>query len=445
MDNKLQRKAGIKVGIIGLGTVGCGVIEVLRRNELAIMQRAGQPIFVNGICARDKNKPRQIKMDNIPYYDCAQALIESSDIDVVVELIGGVTDAKDYVLKALACHKPVVTANKALIAEHGNAIFEMAKKQDGIIGFEAAVGGGIPIIKTIREGLGGNRIQAIAGIVNGTCNYILTKMREEGCDFETALQEAKAKGFAEADPSFDILGTDAAHKLAILAATAFGTALDYKNISYEGIDQIALKDIEYAKDLGYELKHLALAKETKEGIELHVHPTFIPRRHMLAHVEGVMNAILIQANALGPNLYYGAGAGSEATASAVVADLLDVARMMGGSEKQRVPYLAFHTMSDSKVCPIEKVVSAYYIRLEVKDKPGVLAEITRILAECEISIESFVQKKSLTESFVPILAIIQPTQTHYFLKAKKQIEALESVHGSMVAIRLDNLEFQGCL
>lgn len=451
MNNKSNKPQGIRVGILGLGTVACGVIEVLRRNQLEISRRAGQPIFVNGVCAKDKNKIRSVNLDNIPYYDSAQALIHSPEIDIVVELIGGCLDAKEYILSTLACHKPIVTANKALLAEHGNEIFKMAQAQDGIVGFEAAVAGGIPIIKTIREGLGGNRIQGIAGIINGTSNYILTKMRDEGCDFQAALAQAQIKGYAEANPALDISGNDAAHKLAILAANAFGISLKYKEVFCEGIDHIDRLDIIYAKDLGYELKHLALAKAMKNGIELRVHPTFIPRTHMLAHVDGVMNAVLVQANALGPTLYCGAGAGSEASASAIVADLLDVARMIGAAPSQRVPYLAFYNsidISESRICPIEEVVSAYYVRLQVEDKPGVLAQITRIFADCNISIESFVQKNHFkqpsTTQYVPIIIVIQPTVTYDFLKAKKQIENLESVKGKMVSIRLDNLEFEGC-
>lgn len=448
MNGKLQDK-GIRVGILGLGTVACGVIEVLRRNQSEITRRAGQPIFVNGVCARDKNKVRSVNLDNIPYYDSAQALIHSPQIDIVVELIGGCEDAKEYILSALACHKPIVTANKALIAEHGNEIFKMAQMQDGIVGFEAAVAGGIPIIKMIREGLGGNRIQAIAGIINGSSNYILTQMRDEGCDFKAALAQAQIKGYAEADPGLDISGKDAAHKLAILAANAFGISLKYTEVYCEGIEHIDRIDIVYAKDLGYELKHLGLAKAMKNGIELRVHPIFIPHTHMLAHVDGVMNAVLIQANALGPTLYYGAGAGSEATASAIVADLLDVARMRGAPASQRVPYLAFYNSSKSTICPIGEVVSAYYIRLQVEDKPGVLAQITGIFADYNISIESFVQKKyfkqQMTTQYVPIIIVIQPTITSDFLKAKKQIENLESVSGEMVAIRLDNLNFEGCV
>lgn len=444
MNNKSQ---GIRVGILGLGTVACGVIEVLRRNKLEISRRAGQPIFVNGVCAKDKHKIRSVNLDNIRYYDSAQALIHSPQIDIVVELIGGCTDAKEYILSALACHKPIVTANKALLAEYGNEIFEKAQVQDGIVGFEATVAGGIPIIKTIREGLGGNRIQAIAGIINATSNYIFTKMRDEGCDFKGALAQAKAKGYAEADPTLDISGQDAAHKLAILAANAFGIPLKYKAVFCEGIQEIDLIDMVYAKELGYELKHLALAKAMKNGLELRVHPTLIPRNHMLAHVDGVMNAVLIQANALGSTLYYGAGAGSEATASAIVADLLDVARMIGAPASQRVPYLAFYNSVErvlDTICPIEEVVSAYYIRLQVEDKPGVLAKITGIFAEHNISIESFMQKQLNTIEYVPIIIVIQPTMTRDFLKAQKQIEALESVKGKMVSIRLDNLQFKGC-
>jgi homoserine dehydrogenase len=444
MDNKLEDKAGIRVGIIGLGTVGCGVIEVLRRNHLEIARRAGQPIFVNGVCARDKHKKRKTSIDSIPYYDSPEELIHSEEIDIVVELIGGCLDAKTYILSALACHKPVVTANKALLAEQGNTIFETARKQNGLIGFEAAVGGGIPIIKTLREGLGGNRIQAVVGIINGTCNYILSLMQERNCSFDKALEQAKIMGYVEADPSLDIKGKDAAHKLAILAANAFGIPLCYDRIFFEGIDHIELRDIQYAKELGFSLKHLGIAKETQKGIELHVHPTLIPKDHMLAHVEGVMNAILVQANALGPTLYYGAGAGSEATASAVVADLLDMARMIDSSEKQRVPYLAFHSLPNLSLCPIEEVKSAYYLRLEVEDKPGVLAQITRILADHEISIEIFIQKP-LKASYVPLLIIIQPTKTRAFLEAKKQIEALDSINGSITAIRLDHLKFEECI
>jgi len=389
----------VKIGILGLGTVACGVIEVLRKNQAEIARRAGRPIVIHGVCAKDKYKNRSVNLDNIIYYESAKALIHSPQLDIVVELIGGCTDAKEYIISALACNKPVVTANKALIAEHGNDIFEIAQKNDVMVGFEAAVAGGIPIIKTIREGLGGNRIQAIAGIINGTSNYILSKMTKDKCDFKKALAQAQALGYAEANPLLDISGKDAAHKLSILAANAFGIPLEYKSVFCEGIEIIDPIDIQYANTLDYQLKYLALAKAKPDGIELRVHPTLIPMKHMLAHVEDVMNAILIQSNALGPTLYYGAGAGGQASASAVVADLLDIVRMRGAPAGHRVPYLAFSVPYDENyknhqrfhIMPIAQVKTAYYIRLQVEDKPGVLAQITQIFAAHNISIEYFVQ------------------------------------------------------
>ncbi|HXZ48868.1 MAG TPA: homoserine dehydrogenase, partial [Usitatibacter sp.] len=385
----------IQVGLLGLGTVGGGTIEVLRRNREEISRRAGRDIVVKAAAARDLAKERRVSLEGIELAPSAAAIVERRDIDIVVELIGGETDARELVLKAIDGGKHVVTANKALLARHGTEIFSRAQRAGVMVGFEASVGGGIPIIKAIREGLAANRIEWIAGIINGTCNYILSEMRDKGLPFDVVLAEAQRLGYAEADPAFDVEGVDAAHKLTILAAIAFGIPMQFDKVYTEGITRLTAVDLRYAEGLGYRIKLLGITRRTPRGIELRVHPTLIPSRRLIANVEGVMNAVLVNGDAVGPTLYYGRGAGAEATASAVVADLVDVTRMATADPEHRVPHLAFQPdqLSDTPVLGIQDVETSYYLRMRVLDRPGVLADITRVLADCKISIEAMVQRE----------------------------------------------------
>ncbi|MBI3715214.1 MAG: homoserine dehydrogenase, partial [Betaproteobacteria bacterium] len=386
----------IHVGLLGLGTVGSGTIEVLKRNREEIARRAGREIRITHATARDLTKPRDVSLEGIELLADADQLVMHPDIEIVCELIGGDTFTKDLVLKAIANGKHVVTANKALIAKHGNEIFAAAQKARVMVAFEAAVAGGIPIIKALREGLTANRIEWIAGIINGTSNYILSEMRSRGIPFEVALKEAQAKGYAEADPTFDIEGIDAAHKLTILSAIAFGIPVQFDKAYTEGISKLTEKDIRYAEQLGYRIKLLGITKFAKEGIELRVHPTLIPEKRLIANVEGVMNAILVKGDAVGATLYYGRGAGAEATASAVVADLVDVTRMLTADPEHRVPHLAFQPdqLHDTPVLTMGRVETAYYLRLSALDRPGVMADVTRILADGLISIDAILQKEA---------------------------------------------------
>jgi homoserine dehydrogenase len=425
-----------------LGTVGGGTVNVLKRNAGEIARRAGREILITRASARQLSRARICDTHGIVLTADPFEIVNDPEIDVVVELIGGYDMAKQLVMTAIANGKHVVTANKALIALHGNEIFAEASKKGVMVLFEAAVAGGIPIIKAIREGLAGNRIKWLAGIINGTGNFILTEMRDKGRDFADVLAEAQALGYAEADPTFDVEGIDAGHKLTILASIAFGIPLQFDKVFTEGITKITRLDVEYAEALGYRIKNLGIARKTDNGIELRVHPTLIPKRRLIANVDGVMNAVLVCGDAVGPTLYYGAGAGAEPTASAVVADLVDVVRAMTSDPENRVPHLAFQpdAIADIPVLPADSIQTAYYLRLTAEDKPGVLADVTRILAEHNISIEALIQKEPPQgESSVPIIMLTQQTLEKEMNAAIADIEALTTVSGKVARIRLETL------
>jgi len=432
----------IKIGLLGFGTVGRGAYNVLRRNQQEITRRAGRGIEVAAIAVRSAEKARAVVGDAVPVVTDPALVIARDDIDIVVELIGGYGIAKELVLRAIEHGKHVVTANKALLAVHGNEIFAAASRKGVMVAFEAAVAGGIPIIKAIREGLSANRIEWVAGIINGTGNYILSEMREKGRPFSEALAAAQRLGYAEADPSFDVDGIDAAHKLVILASLAFGIPLQFEKVYTEGISALSLEDLAYAEDLGYRIKHLGICRRTREGIELRVHPTLIPDDRLIANVNGVMNAVLVMGDAVGPTLYYGAGAGSLPTASAVVADVIDVARVLTTDPENRVPHLAFQPgeLSDLPVLPMAEIETAYYLRFQCEDRPGVLAAITGILGEAGISIEAVKQKEPAEgETHVPLVMLTHRVVEKQMNAAIGRIEALSSVRGPVVRIRMEHL------
>jgi len=432
----------IHVGLLGLGTVGSGTIEVLRRNREEISRRAGREILITVASAKDLTKERKVSLDGIELVPTAGHIVTRPDIDIVVELIGGDTAARELVLKAIDAGKHVVTANKALLAKHGTEIFSHAQKAGVMVAFEASVAGGVPIIKAIREGLSANRIEWIAGIINGTCNYILSEMRDKGLPFDVVLAEAQRLGYAEADPSFDVDGIDAAHKLTILAAIAFGIPMQFDKCYTEGIGKLTAIDIKYAEGLGYRIKLLGITRRTGKGIELRVHPTLVPARRLIANVEGVMNAVLVKGDAVGPTLYYGRGAGAEATASAVVADLVDVTRMATADPEQRVPHLAFQPdrLSDTPILPMEEIETAYYLRLRALDRPGVLADVTRICADHHISIDAIFQKEAGEgEEQVDVVILTHTTLEKNINAAIKKIEALATIPVPVVRIRLEEL------
>jgi len=432
----------VKIGIIGLGTVGGGTVNVLKRNAEEIARRAGRQIVIARASAKDLSKQRICDTTGIELTTDPYDIINDPEIEIVCELIGGAGAVKDMVLAAIAKHKHVVTANKSLIALHGNEIFAEASKQGVIVAFEAAVAGGIPIIKAIREGLSGNHIEWLAGIINGTGNFILTEMRDKGRDFYDVLKEAQALGYAEADPTFDVEGIDAGHKLTILASIAFGIPLQFDKVYTEGITKITREDVEYAEELGFRIKHLGIARQTAKGIELRVHPTLIPERRLIANVDGVKNAVLVYGDAVGPTLYYGAGAGAEPTASAVVADIIDVVRALTSDPENRVPHLAFQAdaLHNVPVLPPEQFKTAYYLRLNAEDKPGVLADVTRILAQHHISIDSIIQLKPLDDcALVPVILLTQITLEQEMNAAIAEIEALSTVNGKINRIRLETL------
>ena len=433
----------VKVGVLGLGTVGGGTVNVLQRNAEEIARRAGRGIVVTHAAARDLNKPRICSTDGITVTETAQDVVEDPEVQIVVELIGGDTLALDLVMRAIENGKHVVTANKALIAKHGNKIFEAAQAKGVIVAFEAAVAGGIPIIKAIREGLAGNRIEWLAGIINGTGNFILTEMRDKGRDFADVLKEAQDLGYAEADPEFDVEGIDAAHKLTILASIAFGIPLQFEKAFTEGITKITREDVTYAEELGYRIKHLGVSRRTDKGIELRVHPTLIPERRLIANVDGVMNAVLVQGDAVGPTLYYGAGAGDEPTASAVVADIVDVVRVLTSDPENRVPHLAFQpdSLSDLPILSMDEVETAYYLRMQVKDEAGVLADVTRILGDKGISIEAIIQKEPEdTASEASVIMLTHRVVEKQMNEAIQKIESLATISGEVVRIRMESLE-----
>lgn len=433
----------VKVGVLGLGTVGGGTVNVLKRNAAEIARRAGREIIITRASAKDLDKERICDTQGIILSTDPMDIINDPEIDIVLELIGGAGPVKEMVLKAIENGKHVVTANKSLIALHGNEIFAKASEKGVIVAFEAAVAGGIPIIKAIREGLSGNQIEWLAGIINGTGNFILTEMRDKGRDFNDVLAEAQALGYAEADPTFDVEGIDAGHKLTILASIAFGIPLQFDKVYTEGITQITRLDVEYAEQLGYRIKHLGIARKTAEGIELRVHPTLIPERRLIANVNGVMNAVLVKGDAVGATLYYGAGAGAEPTASAVVADVIDVVRALTSDPENRVPHLAFQadSLHDIPVLTSDRFKTSYYLRLTAKDKSGVLADVTRILADHHISIEAIIQKEPLgTETAIPIILLTQITLEKEMNAAIAEIEALQTVTGKVNRIRLETLK-----
>jgi homoserine dehydrogenase len=432
----------INVGLLGLGTVGGGTLTVLRRNREEITRRAGRELQVRIAAVRDLEKARRYAGDDLAITTDTAEVVDNPDIDIVVELIGGTGLARDLALRAIANGKHVVTANKALLALHGNEIFAAAQAKGVMVAFEAAVAGGIPIIKALREGLTANRIEWIAGIINGTSNFILTEMRDTGAAFDGVLKQAQALGYAEADPTFDIEGVDAAHKLTIMAAIGFGIPMQFDKAYTEGIGKLTREDIRYAEQLGYRIKLLGITRRTEQGIELRVHPTLIPARRLIANVEGVMNAVLVKGDAVGATMYYGAGAGAEPTASAVVADLVDVTRMHTADPEHRVPHLAFQpdALSDAPILPISEVRSAYYLRLRAYDKPGVLADVTRILAELGISIGAMIQKEpSVGEEQVDIIMLTHVTVEKHIDQAIARIEALPAIAGEVTRIRLEEL------
>lgn len=432
----------LNVGIMGLGTVGGGTYTVLTRNASEITRRTGVQINVVMVADRNVAHAKTITGGSVTVTGDALEVVNNPNVDVVVELIGGYTLSKELVLKAIANGKHVVTANKALLALHGNEIFSAAQKAGVIVAFEAAVAGGIPIIKALREGLGANKIEWVAGIINGTTNFILTEMREKGLTYQDVIGEAQRLGYAEADPTFDVEGIDAAHKLTILSAIAFGMPMKFDQAYTEGITKLAQADIKYAEELGYRIKLLGITKRTASGVELRVHPTLIPEKRLVANVNGAMNAVVVKGDAVGPTLYYGAGAGAEPTASAVVADLMDVARLANASVEQRVPYLAFqpNSVADLPILPISEVESAYYLRLRASDKPGVLAGVTKILADRNISIDAMLQKEpndNETEANIVILTHI--TVEKNMDAAIAEIEALSATVGKVTRIRMEEL------
>ncbi len=432
----------VKIGLLGLGTVGGGTVTVLTRNAAEIARRAGREIKIARAAAMQYN-PEIPGLDQIGQIgNDAFAVVDDPEIDIVIELIGGYSPARELVLKAIANGKHVVTANKALIARHGNEIFAAARDQGVVVAFEAAVAGGVPIIKALREGLAANHIEWIAGIINGTGNFILTEMRDKGRDFGDVLAEAQALGYAEADPTFDVEGIDAAHKLTILGSLAFGIPLQFEKTFTEGISRIQAQDVAYAAELGYRIKHLGIARRSGHGIELRVHPTLIPHRRLIANVDGVMNAVLVKGDAVGPTLYYGAGAGALPTASAVVADVLDVARVLTSDPGNRVPHLAFQPdeIADIPVLPMAEVETAYYLRIAALDQPGVMAEIAGILGSEGISIEAIKQKEPEEgDTHVPLIMLSHRVQEGRMNRAIARIEALNTVKGEVMRIRMETL------
>ena len=432
----------INVGLLGIGTVGGGTFEVLARNQEEITRRAGRGIVISMVADKDVKRARKLVGKTAKVTDDAFKVVADPDVDIVIELIGGTKIARELVMTAIANGKHVVTANKALLANYGNEIFAAARKHGVIVAFEAAVAGGIPIIKALREGLTANRIEWIAGIINGTSNFILSEMREKGSSFDSVLAEAQRLGYAEADPTFDIEGVDAAHKLTIIAAISFGIPMRFKDAYTEGISKLTAADIRYAEELGYRIKLLGITRRTPKGIELRVHPTLIPARRLIANVEGVMNAILVKGDAVGPTLYYGAGAGAYPTASAVIADLVDVTRMHTADPEHRVPHLAFQPdrMSNVPILPISEVETAYYLRMRVHDQPGVLADITRILAKGSISIDAMVQKEPPKgEAHADIIMLTHLTVEKRINAAIAAIEKLKVVVGKVTRIRMEPL------
>ena len=429
----------VKVGIAGLGTVGSGTVNVLKRNAGDIARRVGRPIEITHIGARRDNPAcdtQGIRLSRDIF-----AVATDPDIDILVELIGGIDTARELVLTAIKNGKHIVTANKALIAEHGNEIFQAAQDNGVDVAFEASVAGGIPILKSLGEGLAANHINWLAGIINGTGNFILTEMEEGGRDFNDVLAEAQQLGYAEADPTFDVEGIDAAHKLTILASIAFGISLQFSQVYTEGISRITTEDVASAAHFGYRIKHLGIAKDTGKGIELRVHPTLVPKETMLSAVNGVMNAVMIHGDAVGPTMFYGAGAGAEPTASAVVADIIELGRALTVDHDERVPYLGFHTdhMSDEPILTIDDVTCCFYLRLHVQDKKGVLADVTRILSDNNVSIDAMVQRE-VDQGLVPIVMMTHEVREGDMNLALAKIGALDTVDSDIMRIRVETLD-----
>jgi homoserine dehydrogenase len=433
----------INVGLLGIGTVGGGTWTVLSRNREEITRRAGRPIQITAVADRDLALARSVTGGQARVTDDAFSLVNDPEIDIVVELIGGYTVAKDLVMAAIENGKHVVTANKALLAVHGNEIFAAAQKKGVMVAFEAAVAGGIPIIKALREGLSANRIQWIAGIINGTTNFILSEMRDKGLAFADVLKEAQRLGYAEADPTFDIEGVDAAHKATLMSAIAFGIPIQFDKAHVEGISKLEAADIKYAEQLGYRIKLLGITKRAPQGVELRVHPALVPAKRLIANVEGAMNAVLVWGDAVGATLYYGKGAGAEPTASAVIADLVDVTRLHTADPQHRVPHLAFQPdqLTDLPILPMDDVETAYYLRLRAQDKPGVLADITRILADLGISIDALLQREPEEgEDQTDIVLLTHVAKEKSVNAAMARIESLPSIAGKVTRIRLEELK-----
>jgi len=430
----------IRIGLLGLGTVGQGLVRLLKHNRGEYVRRLGRPLIVTHAFARDLARKRDCDLTGIKVVTDPHFIAREAPVDVVVELLGGMSPARELILEALARGKPVVTANKALLAEDGNKLFAAAKQQGVAIAFEASVAGGMPIIRVLREGLAGNRIEGLAGIINGTCNYILTQMAERGIDFSTALAEAQAQGFAEADPAFDVDGIDAAHKLTILASLAFGIPLSYPGVATEGIREVTARDLLLAAELGYRIKPLAIARRSGGGIELRVHPTLVPADHLLAKVDGVLNSVIVQSDAVGQTGYYGRGAGGDATASAVVADLLEIARELGAHAHFQAHPLGYDpaAVQQQPVVPMREVECAHYVRLRVADTPGVLKAVTSILAELDISIEAILQKEPKGKEDAMVAIITSVVAEHRFGAALEKLLALKSVRPGSTHLRVEH-------
>ncbi|MDN5849005.1 MAG: homoserine dehydrogenase [Nitrococcus sp.] len=432
----------VRVGLLGLGTVGGGTVNLLTRNHDEITRRAGRAIEIVHAATRHLDRPRTCSTAGIRLTTDPFEVVDNPEIEIIVELIGGESPAKELTLRAIDNGKHVVTANKALIALHGNEIFRRAREKGATLGFEAAVAGGIPIIKAVREALVGNRIEWLAGIINGTANFILSEMFHESREFGEVLAEAQRLGYAEADPTFDVEGIDAAHKLTILASIAFGIPLQFDKVHIEGITHINRQDVAYAEELGFRIKHLGICRRDDWGISLRVHPTLLPARQLLSSVDGVMNAVMVKGDALGPTLFYGAGAGAEPTASAVVADLVDVVREFTLEPENRVPFLAFqsHALSHEPLLPMAEIETAYYLRMQAADQPGVLAEVTRILGEAAISIEAIIQKQPAPGAEeVPVIILTHRVREWQIQQACERIEQLGSIQGYITRIRVETL------
>lgn len=431
----------LRIGLLGVGTVGGGTIKLLQNNSSEITRRLGRDLIITHAANRNLDRARQICDKSIKITNNVFDVVNAEDVDVVVELIGGTTIAKDAIIQAIKNGKHIVTANKKLLAEYGNEIFQLAAKHNVMVMFEAAVAGGIPIIKALREGLAANHIESIAGIINGTSNFILSEMRAKGSTFKEVLEQAQALGYAEADPTFDIEGQDAGHKLSIISALAFGTPINFHHCYLEGISQLKSIDIAYAEELGYRIKLLGITRKTPKGIELRVHPTLLPESRLLAKVEGVMNAVSVQADMIGQTMYYGAGAGADPTASAVVADIMDVTRLQNAEASYRVPYLAFQSdsLEDISILPMDEIISSYYLRVSVQDEPGVLGEIANILAAENISIEALIQKGVIDQTSAEIVILTHSTQERFIKQSIRRIQALARVMSPVTMIRMESL------